>query len=251
MKRIFLLGGYDLEMETILDLLDSYSETYFDKHLSWNTALLTYYQEELNKYGNNNDYIIYGIELRSSEGEEIVSNYKLMDHHNEYSDQPSVLIQVAELLGHSLTRYEQLVAANDSAYIPGMIALKATQEEIETIRYKDRRTQGVTDKDEELAIKSLKEKEIIGDWIFVYSYTERFSPITDRLYPYKNLFIYTDTEWMYYGGSTLQVIDLFNSLPNKGSLFYGGGKSGFVGVAKDIYTREEIEQMKEQLIRVI
>jgi hypothetical protein len=248
MKRIFLLGGYDLEMLTIRELLESYSEICFDRHLSWDTALLAYYQEELSKYGNNDDYIIYGIELRSSESEDIISNYKLIDHHNEYSDQLSALAQVAEIIGHPLTHCEQLIAANDSAYIPGMQSMGATAEEIEQIRYKDRRAQGVTGEDERLAKKAIEGKKELGDISVVYSETSRFSPITDRLYPYKNLLIYTGDEWMFYGDKAKEVYEFISRQTETGCLFHGGG-FGFTGVPKGIFPRQEIDRMVELIIK--
>ena len=38
MKRIFLLGGYDLEMKVIKELLIQAKEVCFDKHLKWDNA---------------------------------------------------------------------------------------------------------------------------------------------------------------------------------------------------------------------
>ena len=53
----------------------------------------------------------------------------------------------------------QLVAANDSRYIPGMIKLGASREEIDDIRRADRAAQGVSEGDDErLAEESLKKR---------------------------------------------------------------------------------------------
>ncbi|MDR1403248.1 MAG: hypothetical protein LBJ60_06065 [Tannerellaceae bacterium] len=246
MKRIFLLGGYDLEMITIRDLLQKYEETYFDNKLCWDNALLSSYKDVLDQYGNKTDTVIYGIELQPSSSVTMYANYRLIDHHNEYMRKPSALIQVAEILNHPLTRYEQLIAANDSSYISGMIKLGATHEEVKAIRRKDRINQGVTEEDEELAEQALKDKiEQIDDLIIIQSKTARFSAITDRLYPYRKLLIYTDKEWVYYGEDTDRIIRLFQDK----TLFYGGGFAGFVGVPQNKYSQEEIEQMKNQIIK--
>jgi hypothetical protein len=247
MRRIFLLGGYDLEMITIRDLLQKYKETYFDNKLCWDNALLSSYKDVLSQYGTKTDTLIYGIELHPSSDVTTHANYILIDHHNEYTDKPSALIQVAGILNHPLTRYEQLVAANDSNYIPGMIKLGATDEEVKEIRRKDRAAQGVTEKDENLAKQALKDNmEQIDDLIIIKSKTSRFSTITDRLYPYKKLLIYTDNEWVYYGEGVDRIIELYQI----DSLFYGGGPVGFAGVPTGKYNRKEIEQMKNQLIKI-
>jgi hypothetical protein len=246
MKRIFLLGGYDLEMITIRDLLQKYKETYFDNKLGWDNALLSSYKDVMSRYGNKTDILIYGIELQPSSDVTAYANYLSIDHHNEYTDKPSALIQVAGILNHPLTRYEQLVAANDSSYIPGMIKLGATDEEVKEIRRKDRTAQGITEEDEQLARQTLKDnREQAGDLTVVQSKTPRFPAITDRLYPYKKLLIYTGKEWVYYGEGVDRIIRLFQ---NK-AIFYGGGPSGFAGVPSGRYNQKEIEEMRDQIIK--
>ena len=152
LHRLFLLGGYDLEMLTIKQLLEDRNDCVVaDKHLYWDNALLSAYQEELLEYA---DCEIYGIELR--ENITVPDNYISIDHHNDRSSGPSTLEQVASILGVTLTRYQQLVAANDKGYIPAMKALGASKEEIDEIRRKDREAQGVTEEDELLAEQSIK-----------------------------------------------------------------------------------------------
>ena len=154
-KKLFLLGGHDLEMQEIVKLLqnqkcrqiDSSIEempdcAYVDKNLSWG-AKLSEYRDVLQRFGDRNDIIIYGIELN----EDITppSNYAAIDHHNERADRPSSLEQVAELFGVKLDRWQRLVAANDKGYIPEMKKMCATDEEIEAIREADRKAQGVSE----------------------------------------------------------------------------------------------------------
>ena len=71
-----------------------------------------------------------GIELT----EDIVPppTYIRIDHHNELSDRPAAIVQVAALFGVELDRWQLLVAANDARYIPGMLEMGATDEEIAT-----------------------------------------------------------------------------------------------------------------------
>jgi len=75
MKMLFLLGGRDLEMVTIKDILDRHGVMYADKKLSWG-AKLSEYREYLDFDG-----VIYGIEL--IEDREPPKNYIAIDHHNE------------------------------------------------------------------------------------------------------------------------------------------------------------------------
>lgn len=63
--------------------------------------------------------------------------------------------QVASILDHPLNRYQTLVAANDKAYIPGMLEIGASHEEINLIRQEDRKAQGVIEDDEKLAQEAI------------------------------------------------------------------------------------------------
>ncbi|MCC8197112.1 MAG: hypothetical protein LIP06_00640 [Tannerellaceae bacterium] len=61
----------------------------------------------------------------------------------------------------------------------------------------------------------------------VYAETPRFSPICDRLYPYNQLLVYTDTEWLYYGKAICQIIALFPEEQASGILYHGGGANDY------------------------
>lgn len=147
--RIFLLGGYDLEMQTIRELLDKLRIDYVDKKLGWNNALLSEYRDILDEYADKPDCTIYGIELK--EDVPPPSNYVRIDHHNDFIDRPSSIEQVLSVLNITPDRHQQLVGANDARYIPGMLALGATRQEVDEIRKADRKAQGVTDEDERAA----------------------------------------------------------------------------------------------------
>ena len=118
--KIFLLGGYDLEMMEIAVLLEQQGICFFDRHLNWEKAVLSAYREELEKYGNQPETTIFGVELQDDGIASRYTNYVRIDHHGDYSGRPSSLEQVAALLEYPLTRWQFLVAANDSEYIPGM-----------------------------------------------------------------------------------------------------------------------------------
>ena len=243
---VFLLGGYDLEMLTIKRMLEE-RDGYIvlDKQLRWDNSLLSAYRNELDYYTESE---IFGIELR--EDIPIPINYHRIDHHNDWADKPSSLEQVAEILGETLSPYQQFVAANDKGYIPALRALGASEEEVDDIRRKDRAAQGVTAEDEALAEKAIAENLSICKGITVVkAYTSRFSPICDRLYPYQCLLIYTDAEWMFYGEGKAKLATLMANEINHKKVFHGGGANGYIGTVKNAYDKTEIEQFVNKLIK--
>jgi hypothetical protein len=195
LRLVFLLGGHDLEMLTIKKLLldSGFSDVanVEDRNLQWG-AKLSDYQNLF-----NDEHTFVGIELTQDIAPP--PQYINIDHHNEHSHKSSSLEQVLELLKSHLgidvefTRDLQLVAANDQGYIPAMIEMGATPEEIADIRRRDREAQGVTEEDERLAEQSIRENKTVENGITVVkSLTSKFSTITDRLYPCEQLLIYTD-----------------------------------------------------------
>lgn len=240
-KFIFLLGGADLEMNTIRLLLNRQQCCYHDLHLKWDNACLSAYKDYIDRSRDDRNCRFVGIELQ----EDIVppSGYIQIDHHNENAGKPSALEQLADLLGVPLNRYEQLVAANDRAYIPGMKALQASDTEISEIRRADRACQGVTEEQECLAEQAIKEcLEVCNGLILVKALSPCFSPICDRLFPYEKLLVYTDDEWIYYGKQTDKLISLFQGEILHNKVFYGGGPNGYIGCKKKVYTIDEIKQ---------
>ena len=245
-RRLFLIGGCDLEMLTIKKMLEGRNDcVVMDKHLQWDNAHLSAYQDELVRFV---DYNIYGIELQ--EDISCPPNYHRIDHHNDWADKPSSLEQVAEVLEMELTHYQQLVAANDKGYIPAMKALGASEEEIDDIRKKDRTAQGVTDEDDRLAEWSVcHHLSQHAGLLVVKSLTSRFSPICDRLYPYQCLLIYTDAEWMFYGEGTAELVKLLAKDILQKKVFHGGGNNGYIGTVQHAYDWKEIEQFVNKVIK--
>lgn len=239
-KSLFLLGGHDLEMNVITGLLEERHLIYKDRSLQWHNAYLGQYEEDIQAFKNNPLYKIYGIELQ----EDITppDNYVRIDHHNMYAGSPCALEQVAELLHQPLNRYQRLVAANDKAYIPGLKAAGATPEEISQIRLEDRKAQGVTEEDELLAEKAIREnKKESADLIIIRAYSSHFSPICDRLYPYRHLVIYTDKELVYYGKGIALLKEKFNNDLSACRMFSGGGNNGYLGTKQGAYSHIELQ----------
>ena len=258
-KKLFLLGGYDLEMITIRELLislgfeeitspvDFMSGDYFaDRHLKWGASVDSY-RDLLTFHGK-----IYGIELTVTDESILPENYVIIDHHNERNNLPSSIEQVAEILEIELTHRQKLIAANDRGYIPAMLALDASPEEISDIRRSDRQAQGVTENDELLAEKSLKESVTFrNDLIIIESLTPRFSAIADRIYPFRKLLITHDNHLVYYGQGIETLSANFQDLIRNKKAFYGGGKNGFFGLVQGIFSKDQFLQIRESLINII
>lgn len=243
--KIFLLGGHDLEMLTIKQLLDGRDGCMvIDKNLRWDNAHLSAYQDSM---ALDPDADIYGIELL--EDILVPANYHRIDHHNDYACKPSALEQVATIMGVALNRYQLLVAANDKGYIPAMQALSATDEEIADIRRRDREAQGVSETDEQMAELSVKNHfSRHGSLWVVKSLTSRFSPICDRLYPYQRLLIYSDSEWVFYGEGKAELVTMLGEDIKQKKVYHGGGDKGYVGCVKGRYEKKRIQIFVEQII---
>lgn len=240
-KRAFLLGGYDLEMKTIKKILQKREQIVFDKRLSWG-AKLSDYKDKLNL-----DYHFFAIEL--IENIKPSKEIAIIDHHNNFQNKKSSLEQVCEILDVKMDRRLKLIAANDAEYIKGMQKLGATDEEIEEIRKQDRATQKVTNKDEELAIKSIENKKIYQDIVVIYSLTDKFSPIIDRVFG-KNCLIYNDKKLTYYGRDIKLLTKKYeNEIKNKNA--YYGGNYGFFGFSEDSFSKEEIINLKNEIVEFL
>lgn len=241
--KVFLLGGHDLEMMTIKDLLAQQSDCLtVDRDLAWDNASLSKYKDIFAEYPMAD---IYGVELQEDmeipEADRL--RYHRVDHHNDYAHMPSSLEQVAAIVGVELNRYQRLIAANDSGYIPDMKALMATDEEISDIRRLDRAAQGVTEKDEKLAEESIAQFLQKGTLLWVVkSLTSKFSAICDRLYPYTRLLVYTDSEWMYYGAGKVELVQQLAGEIEQKKVFHSGGQNGYVGAVKEAFSPQEIRE---------
>ena len=246
---LFLIGGKDLEMEAILQLLNDNHLQFADNNLQWGAKLSSY--QTLFK----DNQIFVGIELIPDIARP--KHYIEIDHHNENSHKPSSLEQVIALLEGDLnlktdfTRDLQLIAANDSGYIPAMLRMGATPDEVSDIRHRDRKAQGVTPEDELLAEQSIHENLTIeGGITIVKSLTHHFSTVTDRLYPCERLLIYTDNELNYYGKGVSKLTVAFHHLIKKKIAFFGGGGSYF-GIGNNKLTYNELLKVKETIISIL
>ena len=239
--RAFLLGGHDLEMNTIKKILKKRRQLYFDKRLSWG-AKLSSYKQEFEK-----DYHFYAIEL--IDDNPAIEEITIIDHHNEFQDKKSSLEQICELLDIEMSREFNLIAINDTQHIQGLLAFGATTQEIEMIRKKDRKAQGITPDDELLAISSIQNKKLEEDIVIVYSDTNKFSAIIDRLYD-KNCLVYNQKKLSYYGRDIKRLVKKY-ALEIKSKNAYYGGNYGFFGLSEKSFTSQEIICFKNEILALL
>jgi hypothetical protein len=195
-KTVFLLGGRDLEMVTIRELLlqegFELGKNLFDKELKWG-AKLSSYKDELEQFSK---HTIYGIELE--EDMTLPRNYQRIDHHNDFSDKEASIVQVLELLGKKPTREQELIAHNDVGHIEAMKCFGATKGEIKSIRQRDRATQGVTAKEEAQALEEIKNIKEENALYVLETSLEKFSPIVDN-FEKRPFLLYSKKSLTYYG----------------------------------------------------
>ena len=185
---IFFLGGHDLEMVTIRDLLEREAPGRFhDRNLSWGARISAYRREVAECLANRRTPVL--VELEDDLGLE-PSAVVVVDHHGHEAggESPTSLHQVFGLLKLSRERWSrwyELVAANDRAYIPGLISVGASREEIERVRRADRAAQGITSEEEEQAERAVDKAESLagGKLTLVRVEHSRLALVQDRLDP--------------------------------------------------------------------
>lgn len=184
-------------------------------------------KEKIKEY-KNKGYKVFGVELQGAAPEGAVN----IDHHrydgDDRSSDKSSLEQVAELIGHKLSLFEQFVSENDKGFIPAMMSLaktknlskEETQKLINKVRLQDRAAQGITPEQEKIAKEAIQEAEVSNRLTVVRMSHSKTTTICDRLYgKYKNLLILSENGEVNFFGEK-RVIERLSSLV-KGS--WSGG----------------------------
>jgi hypothetical protein len=180
-RYAIFLGGRDLEMETIREaVLCNGQASLHDKRLGWDNSKASAYEEEIGT-AVRSGFTPVTVELEPDT--ELPDGTILIDHHGKRSGEPASLLQVLELLNIEPTREHQLIAANDSGYIPAMQKMGATQTEIDNIRAADRKAQGVTRQMENEAVVAVESARKDDSGVLIVRYDHLMvSPVTDRLF---------------------------------------------------------------------
>ena len=212
MSYMFMMGGKDAEMMAIRELLEGVGAEYVDHQLGWG-AKVDSYKEEIEEALNVGKTPVC-IELQGAEaayGDQVI----VVDHHFGYTDRPAAIMQVCKLLGVEPNRHQQLIAANDSGYIPGMLAMGATPEEVSEIRRLDRAAQGITPEQEAEAERALQVREHVDGVTVVRMEHSKCAPVTDALFDTDDakslLIICGDGERDYFGNGAIcqRLIEAF------------------------------------------
>jgi hypothetical protein len=241
MSYAFFLGGQDLEMQEIAKLLAAYAEyRVVDKNLRWGARAMDYKIEIEAALATGFTPVLIELSAPEELGQ-LLEACLIIDHHGERAgaDAPTAIEQVADLVGlgkHNLSRWQQLVSANDKGYVPAMQALDASMSEMQAVRAADRAAQGVTPADERQAAIDIQERQIIGRLTVVHTPLATSSPITDGLERAlggagaDNLLVIGAQNLGFFGEGAL-VIALKNAFPNG---WYGGALplSGYWGHPK-------------------
>lgn len=152
----FFLGGHDLEMVTIRDLLRAQSQRVVDHGLRWGAKASAYGREIAQACDGGQMPVLVELETDI----DLPTGTVLVDHHGARASEPSALLQVFRLLGlpdGEWSRRFQLVSANDIGHAAGLRAAGASDAEIQSIRAEDRRAQGITLEQESAGLTSLSQ----------------------------------------------------------------------------------------------
>ncbi len=184
----FFLGGRDLEMATIRELLEQEAPgQLFDRGLHWGAQSSAYREEiERSLAAGRTPVLVELIEDLQLAPERYIE----IDHHGRRAGEraPTSLHQVFELLGlppERWTRWFDLVAANDRGYLPAMLELGAGREEMIEIRAADRRAQGIGEAEEIEAERAVRQREPLagGQVTLIRLGHQRTAAAVDRLQP--------------------------------------------------------------------
>lgn len=242
---VFFLGGHDAEMCEIRNILETRNIPFFDKQLAWG-AKASVYEKEIAQLDSIQIPVLIELEIDFPLSPRTV----IIDHHGKEAGRgkPTSIEQVAHLLSMELNHWQKLIAANDRAWIDGLIGVGAAQEEIDKIRRYDRLCQGVTEEEETAAEEAIKRLEKYKNLAVVYFRYIHTSPVMDRLYKkYLNIIVFTP-ESANFSGNGKCVMKLAREFPGG---WYGGDlpNKGFWGInQKD---QKELDKIINVIRRIV
>lgn len=185
---VFFLGGHDLEMLAIRELLEKHAPgEFYDKELSWGAKASSYRKEIEAALAAGQTPVLVELDddIRLAPDKVAV----VVDHHGTRAgeDRLTALEQVFGLLAlpkSEWTRWHELVAANDRGYIPGLLAIGASSLEVENVRAADRSAQGTTaDQEAEAAMAAKTVERRLGGRLLVGRMSHsKMAALEDRLH---------------------------------------------------------------------
>lgn len=202
---IVVAGGKDLEMVTIVAKCRENGIEVIDNGLSWGESSAKNADAVAQAMADGKKVLfiepIFNAEYPRPAGSVVI------DHHGELFSLPAAILQFCAYFGIEPTRDDLLIAANDSGYIPGMMAIGATPEEISEIRRQDRAAQGITPEQEAEAVRAISDAEIENGVTIVKMAHSKTATVADRLFsadkPQNLLVLSGDGEVNYFGNGAL------------------------------------------------
>jgi hypothetical protein len=223
----------DLEALEVRALLANHSETFLVSAQPWGASwsgLEPHIRTSVQSFRQDHPGAeILGVELQGPNAFAAIN----VDHHyypgDDRTSSQASLEQVAARLGVKLNRWQKLVAANDRGYIPAMLAAGASPEEVASIRAADRAAQGLTPRDEELAVADVQQHaEWRGPKVLVSCLQRPTSAHDDRLFGLAGEILLTSPANWSYSGPRHNLLAALN-LPEE---HWAGGNpaSGYFGI---------------------
>ena len=261
---VFFLGGGDLEMQTIREVLSERGAEFSDLRLSWGAKASAYANVITKCLCNGQTPVL--IELVNDLDPSIRVRCEVIDHHGEMAgrDRPTALEQVAKRIGITKSEFEfnrwwMLVAANDRGHIRGMKTLvpPASDVEIREVRTRDMAAQGVTPDLLEAARQSIENaRELVGGRLTVVSCpNDRTGLVAEFMEKawggpgFKNLFVRGATEVAFYGSGEL-VASLAARSPAAPAAWFGGSlpEFGFWGARSSALSFSPITVLEAEVV---
>lgn len=209
---VVCLGGRDLEMQAIRELLATRGEVVVhDLQLPWGARASAY--ADVIRQATVAGHRVALVELINDLPADIPrDSITWIDHHGVLAgkDQPTAIEQLFTLLQFPVeqwTRDLALIAANDRGHIAALVEFGATPEEIVDIRRRDRAAQGITPEEEQQGRDAIRHVEPHhgGKLSVVHLPHTRTATVTDAFDErlggagYRNLLIFAPSETMFFG----------------------------------------------------
>ncbi|MBI5004431.1 hypothetical protein HZC00_05060 [Candidatus Kaiserbacteria bacterium] len=213
----FFLGGADAEMRHIAEVLSTNDVPFVDAGLGWGAHASAYAAEIAVAAQDGFTPVLVELDNELHAATEwspaknpvaLPPGTVVVDHHGNRSGEPASILQVLALIGREPTRWDDLIAANDSGFIPAMLAIGATDWEVDSVRAADRSAQGITPEQESEAERAIASTEVDGRLKVVHLAHSKCATITDRLFGrYDQLLVLSgDGEANFYGDGALCAV---------------------------------------------
>ncbi len=149
---VFFLGGHDVEMIRIAEVVSGAGCEVRDAGLTWGAKASDYNKDEFSTVVVEGKIpVLIELELDCEPPVEAV----IVDHHNDRANEAPAILQVLDLLGVEPTRWDLIVGVNDAGWYPGLtgtarvpgigyLSPPASQEEMKKVRSGDYSLQGIT-----------------------------------------------------------------------------------------------------------